>query len=62
MKLIKLTKMYLNEAYNEIRIGKCLSDNVSIQNGLKEGDALSPLILTLFWNMPLWWSRKTMWD
>jgi hypothetical protein len=36
--------MCLNETYNKARIGKHLSDNFPIQNGLKQGDALSPLI------------------
>jgi hypothetical protein len=35
--------MYLNENYSEVRVGK-LSDTVHTQNGLKQGDALSPLL------------------
>jgi hypothetical protein len=35
--------MCLNETYSRVRIGKHLSDNFPIQNGLKQGDALSPL-------------------
>jgi hypothetical protein len=34
----------LNETYSKARIGKHLSDSFSIQNGLKQGDALSPLL------------------
>jgi hypothetical protein len=30
--------------YSKVRIGKHLSDNFPIQNGLKQGDALSPLL------------------
>jgi hypothetical protein len=30
--------------HTEVRIGKYLSDNHPIQNGLKQGDALSPLL------------------
>jgi hypothetical protein len=30
--------------YSKIGIGKHLSDNFSIQNGLKQDDALKPLI------------------
>jgi hypothetical protein len=41
MKLVRLIK---NETYSKVRIGKHLSDNFPIQNGLKEGDALSPLL------------------
>jgi hypothetical protein len=29
-----------------------LSDNFPIHNGLKQGDALTPLFSTLLWNMP----------
>jgi hypothetical protein len=45
MKLVRLIRMCLNEAYSKVRIGKHLSDSFPIQNGLKEGDALSPLLL-----------------
>jgi hypothetical protein len=44
MKLVRLIKMCLNERYTEVRIGKHLSDRFPIQNGLKQGDALSPLL------------------
>jgi hypothetical protein len=35
--------MCLNETYSKVRIGKHLSDSFPIKNGLKQGDALSPL-------------------
>jgi hypothetical protein len=35
--------MYLNKTYSKAHIGKHLSDTFPIQNGLKYGDALSPL-------------------
>jgi hypothetical protein len=44
MKLVRLIKMYLNEAYSKVRIGKHFSDSFPIQNVLKQGDALSPLL------------------
>jgi hypothetical protein len=44
MKLIRLTKMRLNETYNRAPAGKHLSDMFSNKNGLKQGDALSPLL------------------
>jgi hypothetical protein len=44
MKLVRLITMCLNETYNKVRIGKHLSDNLPIQNGLKQRDALSPLL------------------
>jgi hypothetical protein len=43
-KLVRLIKMFLNETYSKVRIGKLLSDKFLIQNGLKQGDALSPLL------------------
>jgi hypothetical protein len=43
-KLVRLIKMCLNETYSKVRIGKLLSDKFPIQRGLKEGDALSPLL------------------
>jgi hypothetical protein len=36
--------MCLNETYSKIRIGKHLSGAFPIKNGLKQGDALLPLI------------------
>jgi hypothetical protein len=44
MKLLRLIKMCLNETYRKVRIGKHLSDSFPVQNGLKHGDALSPLL------------------
>jgi hypothetical protein len=36
--------MGLNETHSKVCIGKYLSDMFSIQNGLKQGVALSPLL------------------
>ena len=36
--------MCLNETYSRVKIGKHLSDVFAIKNGLKQGDALSPLL------------------
>jgi hypothetical protein len=36
--------MCLNETYSKASIGKHLSDSFPIQNGLNQGDALSPLL------------------
>jgi hypothetical protein len=43
-KLVGLIKMRLNEAYSKVRVGKLLSDKFPIQNGLKQGGSLSPLL------------------
>jgi sorting nexin-29 len=43
-KLVRLIKMCLNETYSKVHIGKLLSDRFPIQNGLKQGNALSPLL------------------
>jgi hypothetical protein len=53
-KLVGLTKMCLNETYSTLTIGKFQSDKFPVQNGLKEGDALPPLL----WNKPLGVSKK----
>ena len=36
--------MCLTETYSRVRVGKNLSDMFPIRNGLKQGDALSPLL------------------
>ncbi|KAJ4450575.1 hypothetical protein ANN_02002 [Periplaneta americana] len=43
-KLVRLTKMCLSETYSRVRIGQFLSDVFPIHCGLKQGDALSPLL------------------
>jgi hypothetical protein len=40
MKLLRLIKIRLKETYSKVHIGKDLPDNFSIQNNLKQGDAL----------------------
>jgi len=42
-KLVRLIKMCLTETYSTVRVGKNLSEMFPIGNGLKQGDALSPL-------------------
>jgi hypothetical protein len=36
--------MCLNETSSKIRVGKHLSDTFPVQNGLKQGDAVSQLL------------------
>jgi hypothetical protein len=43
-KLVRLIKMCLAETYSRVRAGKNLSEMFPIRNGLKQGDALSPLL------------------
>jgi hypothetical protein len=43
-KLIRLIKMYLKETYSRVRVGKNLSEMFPTRNGLKQGDALTPLL------------------
>jgi len=39
MRLVKLTKMCLNEIYSRFREVKHLSDTFPVKSGLKKGDA-----------------------
>jgi hypothetical protein len=41
-RLAELIPMCLNETYSTVSIGQYLFDRFPIQNGLKQGDALSP--------------------
>jgi hypothetical protein len=61
-KLVGLIKMCLNETYSGVRIGKNLSDKFTIENGLKQGNALSPLLFNFVWNMPSGGSKRTRRD
>jgi hypothetical protein len=44
MKVVRLIKICSNETYSKVHIGTQLSDNFPIQNGLKQRDALLPLL------------------
>jgi hypothetical protein len=44
MKLVRLIKPCLNVLYSKDNINNHFSDNFPIQNGIKQGDALSPLL------------------
>ena len=39
MQLVRLIKMFLNETYSRVQVGKHLSYMFPIKNGLKEGEA-----------------------
>jgi hypothetical protein len=48
-KLVGLIQTCLNETYSTVLIGKYQSDKFTVQNGLKQGEALLPLLF----NFPL---------
>ena len=43
-KLLRLVKMSLIETCSRVRVGKNVSDRFPLRNGLKQGDALSPML------------------
>ena len=43
-KLVRLIKMSLTETYSRVWVGKNVSDRFPVKNGLKQGDALSPIL------------------
>jgi hypothetical protein len=43
-KLVRLIKMYLNETFSKVRVGTHLCNIFPIQNEMKQGDALWPLL------------------
>jgi len=43
-KLVSLIKMSLTETHNRVRVGKNVYDRFPIRNGLKQGDALTPML------------------
>jgi hypothetical protein len=47
MKPVWLIKMCLNKLYSKVSVGKYLSDNFPVQNGLKQGDAFLPLLFII---------------
>ena len=44
IKIVRLIKMSLTEIYSRVRLDKNVSDRFPIRNGLKQGDALTPLL------------------
>jgi hypothetical protein len=53
IKLVRLIKMCLNDTYSKTHGGKHLSDSFPIQNGIKQGNVLSPLLFKFCFDMPL---------
>jgi len=58
MKLVRLTETCLNETYSKVSIGKYLLVVKSIQNGLKQVEALSPLLS----NFALQYANRKKWN
>jgi hypothetical protein len=57
LQLVRLIRM--SDTYSKVRIDKHLFDNFPIQNGVKQGDALLPLLF----NFALEYATsKTRWD
>jgi hypothetical protein len=44
MKLVRLITNCFSETYSKVHLRKHLLDSCSVQNGLKQGDALSPVL------------------
>ncbi|KAJ4433335.1 hypothetical protein ANN_15594 [Periplaneta americana] len=53
-KLVRLIKMCLSETYSRVRIGQFLSYAFPIHCGLKQGDALSPLLFNFALEYAIW--------
>jgi len=47
MTLVSLMKMCLTETYSRVRVGKNVSDMLPIRYGLKQGDALPPVLFNV---------------
>jgi hypothetical protein len=62
MKLVRLIKICLNETYNKVRVGKYLCDSFPIQSGVKQGDALSPLLLNFALEYVIRKIQEIRWD
>jgi hypothetical protein len=62
MKLVRLVKMCLNGTYIKVRMGKHLYESFPVQNSLKQGDALSPLLFNFAVEYAIRKVREARWD
>ena len=46
-KLVRLVRVCMSDTFSRVRIGKDLSDEFCIRNGLKQGDSLSPVLFNI---------------
>jgi hypothetical protein len=52
-------KFFLNKTCDTVRVGKHLSDMFPVKNGMKQGDALSPLLFKFALDMSSGGFRQT---
>ena len=57
LKLVRLIKMCLNKTYSRVWVSKHLSDMFPIKKGLKQGDALSPLLFNFSVEYAIRWNQ-----
>ena len=55
MKLLRIIKLCLTESYCRVWVGKNLSNMFPIRNGLKQGDALLPLLFNFALEYAIRW-------
>jgi len=54
MQLVRLIIICMNKTFSRVWVGKHLSDMFPVRNGLKQGDALLPLLF----NFALYYIRR----
>jgi hypothetical protein len=57
-KQVGIIKICLNETYSTVRIGKYLCDKFTVQNSLKQGDALSPFLFNFALEYVIRWVQE----